>query len=200
MPSITRKTVYFTSEGRVNLPETLRVVTSRVKKPDISQVVIFTRDGEAALKLREMLPPSKTVIAATFPAHQPFHDKEGNRISHELANPKLRSRLQSKGIPVAIGTMPLSDVILPKAEDTKLAGINNALKLFGGGVGLCIQGVLMATDAGLVTPGETVAALCADTGLVVRASSSAYLFHPKEGLSVLEIICKYSPVSVDAEE
>lgn len=191
-----RRIVYFDKEGRLNLPDTLRTVRSRASRSDIAKVVAFTRDGNSAVELRSMLTRSKMVIAVTFSAAHPFYDKEGKRFSHPLADPTSREKLEALGIPVVIGTMPLQEIVIPRVEDAKIMGIRHALNLLGGGTFLCVQAVTMATDAGHLTPGEKTLVFTADTAMVVRASSSVYMFHPQEGLEIQELLCKPSNLDI----
>jgi hypothetical protein len=67
----------------------------------------------------------------------------------------------------------------------------NLLRCFSQGVKVCFEIVLMATDAGLLTSGEKVAAIAgtgrgSDTALVMQAASSQNI----RKLRVNEIICK----------
>ena len=55
---------------------------------------------------------------------------------------------------------------------------------------MCVEAIIMATDAGYVEPGEYVIAMSADTAIVANGVSSTWLFHPDEGMTISEIICK----------
>ena len=73
------------------------------------------------------------------------------------------------------------------------------LRCFSQGVKVCFEIVVMATDGGLVTPGEQVIAIAgtgrgSDTALVMQAASSQHL----RGLRVNEILCKpLNPLNID---
>lgn len=71
-----------------------------------------------------------------------------------------------------------------------MATINETLTLFSGGMRLCVQAIIMATESGSLEPGETVIALSADTAIVARATLKSLLFDNEEGMEIYEIICK----------
>lgn len=192
------KIVYFDDEGRANLDETLSIVAARMRKPGVDAVVIFTLDGVAAVKLSKMLPRNKRrIVATSFPAYHSHFDEDGNGVDSKfIQHPELVGELQKVGIPLVMGNLPLSDIITPRSEDPKLAGIRNALRLFGGGTSLCVQAVTMATDAGYISPGDRVITFSADTALVVTATSTAFMFHPVLGMKIEEILCKPINMSI----
>ena len=68
--------------------------------------------------------------------------------------------------------------------------VDRAFGVLGGGFSFCIQAVLMACDAGAVAAGERVAAMSADTSLVVLASQSESFLSSFTGLLVNHIICR----------
>jgi hypothetical protein len=65
--------------------------------------------------------------------------------------------------------------------------IGNALRIFCGSMSLCVQAVLMASDAGHVALGEHVIAMTSDTSILVRAAGTSRFL---TDLIVREIICK----------
>ncbi len=100
-----------------------------------------------------------------------------------------RKELESKGISVVQSTMPFQEVIIPEPA-TQADAIQATLGLISPGMHLCVQAVLMATDAGLVQQGEEVVSMCADTAIVATGALSHWMFHPEQGLEIREIICK----------
>jgi hypothetical protein len=75
----------------------------------------------------------------------------------------------------------------------------NLLRCFSQGVKVCFEIVLMTTDAGLLSSGETVMAVAgtgkgSDTALVMQAASSQHM----RRLRVQEILCKpLNPLNID---
>ena len=88
------------------------------------------------------------------------------------------------------GTMPFQSVILPGTTDSKLAAVQATLRLLSEGMSLCVQATLMATDAGVVEEGEEVVAMAADTAIVACGAMSQWMFHPRHGFEIREVICK----------
>ncbi|MFP3985126.1 MAG: hypothetical protein ACLFU9_04060, partial [Candidatus Bathyarchaeia archaeon] len=69
--------------------------------------------------------------------------------------------------------------------------IANTLRLFGEGTKVCVEIVLMATDAGLIPADKEVVALAgsgrgADTALLIKPANSSRFFE----LEVKEVIAK----------
>jgi hypothetical protein len=67
----------------------------------------------------------------------------------------------------------------------------NLLRIFGQGIKVCVEIIMMACDGGCITIGEKVIAVAgagagADTAIVATASPSTKM----TGLRVHEIICK----------
>jgi len=191
-----RKVFYFDSEGRENLDKTLELVLARIAEQDIEKVVVFTRDGEAAVELAKRT-IEVPVIAVTFPYKQRFLDSSGeSEITPPTSNPDVVEKIRRSGIRLVRGTMPFQSILIPYVSDPKLEGIIQTLKLFGGGLSLCVQAILMATDAGDVEPGQTVIGMSADTAIVATGALSHWLFHPYEGMEIREIICKPKVLTV----
>lgn len=186
---------YFNEEGKSNLPKTIDLVIERAKELQIQNIIVFTAEGEGAIKAKEMLGDNQSikVHAATFPYKQVFYIKDGDDLKKEYAGtskPENKKELVSRGINLIQGVMPLQDIIMPNAKDTKINAINQTLSLLSGGLNLCVQAILMAVDGGHIEPNETVIAMSADTAIVAQSSLSTWLFHPTEGFQIHEIICK----------
>jgi hypothetical protein len=75
--------------------------------------------------------------------------------------------------------------------------ISNALRIFCGSMSLCVQAVLMASDAGHVNFAEHVIAMTADTSIVARAATTSRFL---TDLIVREIICKPLLLTVGKSE
>jgi len=198
MTYVSRRIYYFADEGRGNLPDTLRLVRKYAEVNTIHKLVVFTIDGVSATKLKRSL-PTVDVIAVTFPVNPIEQEGEDVKTTRPLTDPSARRRLMDKDIEVLIGPLPLAGVMIPRAEDPKLMGIEYALRLFGGGMSLCVQAATMATDAGLLTVGEEAVVMSADTAIVVRASTSNLMFHPRYGLQIRHIICKPASLTITRE-
>ena len=99
--------------------------------------------------------------------------------------------LRSNGVPLVRAHLPF-DPISAQFQNHGVLGqdfslIGNALSIFGGGISLCVQAVLMACDAGEVSLGEHAVVMTSDTSLLVRAAPTARLL---TDFIVREILCK----------
>lgn len=198
---ISKSIFYFYQEGKVNLPQTVELVIDRAINNDIKHIIVFTADGDGAFMVKEKLVETDiNVYAATFPYKQVFRNKnENGEIIETFAGtslPEIRERLGQAGIKLIQGVMPLQDIIIPNAKDVKNETIHYTLSLISGGLRLCVQAILMAVDGGHIEPGETVIAMSADTAIVARSSLSTWLFHPREGMEINEIICKPNKLTI----
>jgi hypothetical protein len=183
---------YFDSEGKSHIAETADLVRQRASDLGIQKIVAFTSDGEGPRELHRVLGGAPiTIIAVTWPYRQKvFNQDTGEPFYLPTSNPGVRKELEELGIRFVQGTMPFAPVIIPGTRDHRIEGIKEGLSLVSGGLYMCVEGILMATDAGLVEPGEIVIAMTADTAIVANGVSSTWLFHPEEGMAISEIICK----------
>jgi hypothetical protein len=80
-------------------------------------------------------------------------------------------------------------------KTTSLDIVAKTLELISPGTLVCMETVLMATDAGIIPEGELVYA-CAgtemglDTACIVKSSASANMFHPTKGFRFVELLAK----------
>ncbi|MCR4427189.1 MAG: hypothetical protein NUW23_13570 [Firmicutes bacterium] len=103
---------------------------------------------------------------------------------------EVSAELASKGVALVRSILPFGDVLIPGRPDVKLAAIHHTLSLFGGGMALCVQAVIVACDSGYLEPGEEVISVAADTAIVAAASGQWAFFSPFEGMEIREIICR----------
>ncbi len=199
----TKTTFYYYTEGRINLDRTVELVNKCLTQTGIKKAIVFTANGEGAYKLKHLIKRKNVeIIAVTFPFKKPFYtkDKEGNKKEFyaDTSNKELCDSIRQDGIILVQGVMPLQDIPIPGAlhSDTKIQTINSTLSLFSGGLKLCVEAILMATDAGYIEQGEEVIAFSADTAIIATGCRKEWLFHPKEGLEIKEFICKPRDLSI----
>jgi hypothetical protein len=196
-------TFYYYSEGKINLDRTVELVNKRLNQTKIKKAIVFTADGIGAQKLKQIIKRKNVeIIAVTFPYRQPFHtnDNLGNRKEFFAGTSKktVCNELRQSGITLVQGVMPLQDIPIPNGlhSDTKIQTINSTLSLFSGGLKLCIEAILMASDAGYIEQGEETIAFSADTAIIATGCRKEWLFHPIEGLEIKEFICKPRKLSI----
>lgn len=185
---------YFSAEGRENLRNCLRVSFEAAVSHGLHRIVIFTGVGEGVrIALEEFVSQSEfahvKLVGVTFPQGQEF-SKNGERFEHQIPIEMFRM-LHANGVPLVRAHLPF-DPISAQFRSHGVLGqdfslIGNALSIFGGGMSLCVQAVLMACDAGEVALGEHVVVMTSDTSLLVRAAPTARLL---TDFIVREILCK----------
>ncbi len=110
-----------------------------------------------------------------------------------------RLKLERFGVEIVRGTIPLFgpsfSLRLHLHKTTSLDVIAKTLELISTGTLVCMETVLMATDAGAIPEGKKILA-CAgtemglDTAWIVRSCASANLFHPFKGFRFVELLAK----------
>ncbi len=186
-------TEYFLQEGKENLSRCLQATFTAALNHDIKKIVIFTSAGRGVVMAIEDYCSQEQfadigLVAVTFPSHMQF--SAGDTSEHRVPA-KVSGLLTSKGVPLVRAHLPFDPIrthyrghgIL--GQDFSLIG--NALRIFSGGMSLCVQAVLMATDAGHVELGEHVIAMASDTSILVRAAGTSRFL---TDLIVREIVCK----------
>jgi hypothetical protein len=201
---ITVPVTYFASEGRANLPECLRLTFEAALLHSLNKIVIFTAVGEGLqLAIDGFIQKPEfahiRVIAVTFAQGTQVATAEGTH-QHEFPQ-DVKEELIERRIPLIRANLPFSSITPQHARTGVLAQdmsiVGNALNIFGGGMSLCIQGVLLACDAGEIAIGEHVLAMTADTSLIVRAAPTRGLL---TDLIVRQVICKPAFMTISKSE
>ncbi len=183
MKKLRSTTGYFLAEGKTNLTECIRLSFNRAVETGIEKIVIFTVNGEGLeIACRHFLKESRfkgiRVIGVSFPY--------GSVPSAALEVPEERQKLLDEfGIPLLRGSSPIDDGPLPGNRPHNI--VRKTLEIFSGGMALCVWGILVACDTGVVPSGEHVVSCGADTSIVAKASTSAQLL---SSFAIREIVCK----------
>lgn len=180
-------TQLYKSEGRENLNATLDCVAKATNTFDVGAVIIFAAFAESALRLRQMIDESRRVVAVTFPAG---YTALVNGVSAYvgITSQEDRKRLEVAGVTLLQGPMPFWT--LDGSESNDLRMLRRALDLFGGGLQLCIQAILVACDAGVVPAGERCIAMSADTAIVAHSENAFRFLNDRSRFAVEHVICK----------
>lgn len=180
---------YFTKKGQINTEETIRLAYERALELKIKDIVIATTHGYTALKVAEVFNnPKFNLVAVSI--SEAYSDQNMTMTQEE------RTKLTTKGIKVFTGTCLLDGDVNTAFRET-FNGISisevvgRTLYAFCQGMKVCIEIVLMATDAGLIPVDKEVIAIAgtgkgADTAIVVVPA------YPRKflNLRVNEIIAK----------
>ncbi len=203
-PQFITSITYFLQEGRDNLPECLKIAFQAAKKQNVERIVIFTARGEGiqlALDRFCCLDEYKNIklVAVTFPQAKAF-TAEGKPLEVRISDDAERI-MNQRGIPIVRAHLPF-DPIAPPFKDRgvlaqDLSLVESALNIFGGGMSLCVQAVVLACDAGAIGLGEHVIAMTSDTAILVQAAPTARMLRE---MIIREILCKPAILSIGRNE
>ena len=181
------KTVYFDNPGVENTEEVLRIAKARAEELGISTIVVATTVGDTAARAVEVFQGMK-VIAVTH--YTGMREPDFQELTDEN-----RQKTESNGGIVLTTTHAFTgiDGAMRKKYKMYLLGdvIANTLRIFGQGMKVVPEIVLMAADAGLVRTDEEVISIAgtgrgADTAVVLKPVNTVDFFD----LRIKEILCK----------
>lgn len=185
---IEKKIIYFENAGKENTKDAINAACKRCKEGDISKVVVATSSGDTGLKVIKALEGTKIqVIPVGLSAASTYSD------SPELLNNK--KEFEKSSIRYVQGILALSGVerAIKKRWDTAgpVLVLGDGLRIPCEGFKVGIEVTVMATDAGFVSPDESILCIAgtgrgADTVMVVKPAYSNNFFD----FAVREIICK----------
>ena len=173
---------YFDASGSQNTETVLDVVAERLKKRDIKYVVVASDSGETGKKMLSRL--SGTGVQVVIVTEACGSEEEGKTIM----DPVVEKSLRQAGARIVQATHALSGV--ERSISKKIGGasrvetIAEALRaLFGQGMKVCVEIVIMAADNAAIPCGEVeVIAVAgssngADTACVVRPAHANGFFN-----------------------
>ncbi|MDH5298070.1 MAG: hypothetical protein OEV91_03545 [Desulfobulbaceae bacterium] len=177
----------FARPGPANTGEALAALLQGLDRYGVDQVVVASTHGDTGLAVARLLQgKGKRLVVVTH--NVGFKEPGGVEMSEET-----RAAIETMGARVHTGTMPFRNIgtaIREKMGASQQDLVANTLRLFGQGIKVCVEIVMMAADAGLITPADVLAvagtARGADTVALVSPHSSNRLFD----LKVREILVK----------
>jgi uncharacterized protein len=204
--------------GPVNTDQTIKILAEA--KQELEFLAVASVTGDSAIKAAERI-KNRKVICVTCPQGMFW---EVNAMNADLFEkiPELKARreewqkrkldrvplsiteenklkLDKLGVPIVRGTIPLFgpsfSMRLHLRKTTSLDIVAKTLELISPGTLVCMEAVLMATDAGLIPEGELVYAAAGtemglDTAWTVKSSASANMFHQTKGFRFVELLAK----------
>jgi hypothetical protein len=208
----------FERPGPVNTDEIVNIV--REKSNLVKHIVVASITGESAIKIANIV-SNKNIACVTCPQGMYW---ETDQMDKDIFNdiPELkeirdkwireglhrvpmnityenRAILNELNVSIVQGTIPFFgpsfSLRLHLHQVTSLDIIAKTLELISPGTLVCLESVLMSTDAGVIPEGELVLA-CAgterglDTAWIMRSCASANLFHPLKGFRFVELLAK----------
>lgn len=208
----------FETPGPANTDEIVEISKAASSRAD--SVVVASVTGTSAVKIAEKIADRK-VVCVTCPQGMYWQVNEMKGGLFEKI-PELKTRrdewlkqglervpmnvteenklkLKELGVKIVRGTIPLFgptfSMRLHLHKTTSIDVIAKTLELISTGTLVCLETVLMATDAGAIPEGTSVLA-CAgtemglDTAWIMRSCASANMFHPFKGFRFIELLAK----------
>ncbi len=193
-------TLYVDGEGRPHLDACMAATFEHCRQYKVNAIVIYTWAGEGpVLALERFLEQPDfahiRIVAVTPPAQKTYladPRAEKSSIVRTGITGERRRRLTEAGVPIVSARLPFRPVAPDEGLTDPMQLVDRALGVLGGGLSLCVQAALMACDAGAVAHGERIAAMSADTAVVLVACQSETFLSPKRGMLVEHIICRPS--------
>jgi hypothetical protein len=187
MSEVERKTLYFTSCGKVNTDGLLKYVKEYAQANGVSNVVVASTTGETGVKASEALKGFNVVVVTH---HAGFNEPGVQELTEEN-----RQVILKNGARILTATHALSSVEKAIRKDLgtvqPLELIAHALRRLGEGTKVCVEITLMAADAGLIQADKDIIAIAgsdrgADTALLIKPANASRFFD----LKIREIIAK----------
>jgi uncharacterized protein len=208
----------FERPGPANTDAAVNIV--KEASANVDYVVVASITGASAVKVAEKV-RDKKVVCVTCPQGMYWQIKEMDadvfveipelkKKRDEWAEKGLekvpmnitqenRTMLETLGVEIVRGTIPLFgpsfSMRLHLHKTTSLDVIAKTLELISTGTLVCLESVLMATDAGII-PEEKPVLACAgterglDTAWTSRSCTSANMFHHFRGFRFVECLAK----------
>ena len=175
------KIIYFERPGKENTARVIELVKERARARGITKIVLASTRGDTARAMAESFEGTGLHLVV-IPWQYGFRDTQP--FPQELVG-----ELQGKGHRVHFGTMLFHTEELYGNKTPQVMA--NLLRIFGQGIKVCVEIIMIACDGGCIEAGEKVIAVAgagagADTATVAMASPSTRM----TGLHVYEIICK----------
>jgi hypothetical protein len=181
--------VYFEEPGKNNTEQVLEMVRKRANAGGIKKIVLASTRGDTARAAAEAFEGTGLELVVIpwqfgFGKAQPF-------------SRELKTELEGKGHQVHFGTMLFHTDELYGSKTPQIMA--NLLRIFGQGMKVVVEIVMMACDGGCIDAKETVIAVAgtgagADTAVVITAAPSTRWTK----LRIHEILCK--PLMIRKED
>lgn len=165
-------------------------------KNEIKKLVMFIKSEENIVKMKEIideLEAEVNLIGVTFPANEIMyiHDEEDEvkKIVPSAADgEEIRDILNKHDIKLITSSLPFEGIVIPGNNFNPYKIIEKSLTLVDISLPSLVQSVLVATDNGAITPGEKLLAVNLNLAIYTKGTNSKFLFHPSEGMEIIDII------------
>jgi hypothetical protein len=177
------KSVFFLEKGSVCTDRMLETTKEIAEKQGIKSIVVASTQGVTGVKVSEIFKGHNVVVVTHSTG---FHEPNIQELTEEN-----KDKILANGATILTATHAMGGIgrAIRRKFDTVQVDeiIANTLRVFGEGMKVAIEIVLMAADSGLVRTDEDVISIGKyDTAIVVRPANTQNFFD----LKVKEILCK----------
>jgi len=179
--------IYFETPGKDNTSQVLQIAAERAKALGIKKIIVSSTTGATATAAADALKGFELIIVT--------HETGLKEAGVQSFPAETRNALEAKGVKVITVTHAFGglSMAMRKKFNTYVLGdiIANTLRIFGQGMKVVVEIVLMAADSGVVRIDEQVISLGGtgsgiDTAIVCKPVNAQRFFD----LKVQEILCK----------
>jgi uncharacterized protein len=175
------KIIYFEKPGKENTADVIQLIKERARARGIKKVVLASTRGDTARAAAASFEGTGLQLVV-IPWQYGFRDTQP--FPQELV-----ADLERKGHRVHFGTMLFHTDDLYGIKTPQVMA--NLLRIFGQGIKVCVEIIMMACDGGRIEQGERIIVVGgskggADTAVVASAAPS----NKMTALHIHEIICK----------
>lgn len=167
----------------------------------IKKILMFIKEEENIIKLNNVLRSYENaqdiqLIGVSFPANEKMYiyNKETERTESIIPKAsdgnKIKKKLADRNITLITSTLPFEGIVVPGDNFNPYKIIEKTFNIVNISLSALVQSILVATDNGVVNPGEKVLSMNLTTALYANGTNTRYLFHPKYGFKVNEILNK----------
>lgn len=181
------QTFYFKKPDPQNTIKTINLVKDWANRLEIDTICIASTSGETGIKAIELLTQKKIIVVT--------HSTGLREENEQEFNPENRSKIEELGGKILTCQHALGGISRAVRLSFKTIGtddiVANTLRLFGQGLKVAVEIVLMAADAGLIRTDQDVISVGgsghgADSAAIIKPANVSRFFD----LRIRGILCK----------
>jgi hypothetical protein len=184
---VVAQTVYFEKPGSINTERTLEIAKKRAEELGIKTILVASTQGDTGARAAELFRGYKVIVVThstgfVEPNFQELTDEK--RAAIEAAGGRVLTCQHAFG---GVGRAVRKKLNTYELEEI----VAHTLRIFGQGMKVACETVLMAADTGLVRTDEEVIVIAgtgrgADTAVIMRPANAQTFFD----MEILEFLCR----------
>ncbi|PAQ14734.1 hypothetical protein CD798_09840 [Bacillaceae bacterium SAOS 7] len=163
---------------------------------NIKKIITFIKDEKTILEVKSYLNEQSLdidLIGVTFPANEKMYrldkDEELEEFVPDAADGnRVKEILRENGITLVTSALPFEGIVIPGDNFNPYNIVEQTLSIIDTALPNLVQTLLIATDNGVVLPGERVLVMNVALAIDALGTNTRLLFHPREGIKIKKII------------